>query len=63
MDELEAGLTAIAAPVRNAEGAVIASISASGPTFRIPADRIPALAPAIRRAAGEISRRLGWLFR
>ena len=63
VDELEAGLTAIAAPVRNAEGAVIASISASGPTFRIPADRIPALAPAIRRAAGEISRRLGWLAR
>jgi DNA-binding IclR family transcriptional regulator len=60
VDELEAGLTAIAVPVRNAEGNVIASISASGPSFRIPADRVPALAGAIRRAAAEVSRRLGW---
>jgi DNA-binding IclR family transcriptional regulator len=59
VEELEAGLTAVAAPVRNAEGAVVASISASGPTFRIPADRIPALASAVRRAAAEVSRRLG----
>ena len=53
VEELEAGLTAIAAPVRNAEGNVIASISASGPSFRIPAERIPALAGAVRRAAAE----------
>jgi DNA-binding IclR family transcriptional regulator len=59
VEELEAGLTAVAAPVRNAEGAVVASISASGPTFRIPADRIPELASAVRRAAAEVSRRLG----
>ncbi len=60
VEELEAGLTAIAAPVRDAEGTVIASISASGPSFRIPADRIPALAAAVRRAAAQASRRLGW---
>src|SRR5579863_9985043 len=60
VEELEAGLTAIAAPVRNAEGAVVASISASGPSFRIPPDRIPALAGVVKRAAAEVSRRLGW---
>jgi DNA-binding IclR family transcriptional regulator len=60
VDELEEGLTAVAAPVRNAEGRVIASISASGPSFRIPADRIGALAGSVRRAAAEVSRRLGW---
>jgi DNA-binding IclR family transcriptional regulator len=60
VDELEAGLTAIAAPVRNAEGRVVASISASGPSFRIPADRIGQVAESVRRAAAEISRRLGW---
>ncbi|HEY7145186.1 MAG TPA: IclR family transcriptional regulator, partial [Streptosporangiaceae bacterium] len=60
VDELEAGLTAIAAPVRNAEGTVIASVSVSGPSFRIPAARIPALAAAVIRAADEVSRRLGW---
>ena len=63
VEELEAGLTAIAAPVRNAEGNVIASISASGPSFRIPAERIPALAGPVRRAAAGVSRRLGWLDR
>jgi DNA-binding IclR family transcriptional regulator len=60
VEELEAGLTAVAAPVRNADGNVIASISASGPSFRIQADRIPALAGSVRRAAAEVSRRLGW---
>jgi DNA-binding IclR family transcriptional regulator len=63
VDELEAGLTAIAAPVRDAESTVIASVSASGPSFRIPAARIPALAAAVRRAADEVSRRLGWVAR
>ncbi len=63
VDELEAGLTAIAAPVRNAEGNVVASISASGPSFRITADRIEQIAAAVRRAAVEASRRLGWLAR
>jgi DNA-binding IclR family transcriptional regulator len=57
------GLTAIAAPVRNAEGTVIASVSASGPSFRIPATRIPALAAAVRQAADEVSGRLGWIAR
>jgi DNA-binding IclR family transcriptional regulator len=61
VEELETGLTAIAAPVRNAEGNVIASVSASGPSFRIPADRIPLMADTVRRGAAEISRRLGWL--
>jgi len=63
VEELEAGLTAIAAPVRDAEGKVIASISTSGPSFRIPADRIPTLASAVRHAADDVSRRLGWLAR
>jgi hypothetical protein len=45
------------------EGTVIASVSASGPSFRIPATRIPALAAAVIRAADEVSRRLGWAAR
>jgi DNA-binding IclR family transcriptional regulator len=60
VDELEVGLTAIAAPIRNAEGVVVASVSASGPTFRIPDTRIPEVADAVRQAAATISRRLGW---
>jgi DNA-binding IclR family transcriptional regulator len=60
VEELELGLTAVAAPVRNAEGHVIASISASGPSFRIPDERIGAVAGSVRHAAAAISRRLGW---
>lgn len=59
-EELEIGLTAIAAPVRNAEGEVAASVGTSGPSFRIPAERIGEVAAAVRTAAAEISRRLGW---
>lgn len=62
-EELEAGLTAVAAPIRDADGRVVASISASGPSFRIPAERIGAVAAPVCRAAAEISRRLGWLDR
>ncbi|MGH8968690.1 MAG: IclR family transcriptional regulator [Actinomycetes bacterium] len=60
IDELEVGLTAVAAPIRGALGAVVASVSASGPTFRLPGDRIPGVAALVAQAADEISRRLGW---
>jgi DNA-binding IclR family transcriptional regulator len=59
-EELEAGLSAVAAPVRNADGRVVASISASGPSFRMPPERIHGVAAAVCSAATEISRRLGW---
>jgi DNA-binding IclR family transcriptional regulator len=60
VDELERGLTAVAAPIFGIDGHVVASVSASGPTFRLPADRLPAVAEAVRAAATAISRRLGW---
>jgi DNA-binding IclR family transcriptional regulator len=63
VDELEDGPTAVAAPVRDAEGTVVASISASGPSFRIPDERIPQIAESVRHAADTISRRLGWIDR
>jgi DNA-binding IclR family transcriptional regulator len=60
IDELEFGLTAIAAPVYGADGEVSATVSGSGPGFRLTTDRIPAAAAAVCRAAEEISRRIGW---
>lgn len=61
VDELEVGLTAAAAPIRNAHGDVIASISVSGPTFRLGAEKLEAIVvPALQEAALEISHRLGW---
>ncbi len=58
-DELEVGLTAIAAPIRNAHGDVIASLSVSGPTLRLDDARVKELVPVVLDAAEEISQRLG----
>jgi len=60
IDELEIGLTAVAAPVRNIHGEIIASLSISGPTFRLDARRVPQMTDAVVAAAQEVSRRLGW---
>ncbi len=60
VDELEVGLTAIAAPIRNAHGDVIASLSVSGPTFRLGEQRVKELVAVVQDAADEVSRRLGF---
>ena len=60
VDELEVGLTAIAAPVRNAHGDVVCSMSLSGPTFRLSAERVTEVVPLLVEAADELSHRLGW---
>lgn len=60
IDELEVGLTAVAAPIRNGSGESAASMSISGPSFRLDARRVPQLAEAVMAAADEVSRRLGW---
>lgn len=59
VDELEVGLTALAAPVHNAHGDVAASISVSGPTFRL-GDRLDEVVPQLVAAATDVSARLGW---
>ena len=60
VDELEVGLTAVAAPIRNAHGDVIASMSVSGPTFRLAGSRVEEVVGLLVDAATEVSRRLGW---
>ncbi len=60
VDELEVGLTAVAAPIRNAHGDVVASMSVSGPSFRLPEDRVAEVVRLVLGAALEVSHRLGW---
>jgi DNA-binding IclR family transcriptional regulator len=60
VDELEVGLTAAAAPIRNAHGDVVASMSVSGPTFRLTDERIDDVVGLLVQAAEEVSHRLGW---
>jgi DNA-binding IclR family transcriptional regulator len=60
VDELEIGLTAVAAPVRDVQGEILASMSVSGPTFRLDSQRLPQIADDVMSAARDVSRRLGW---
>jgi DNA-binding IclR family transcriptional regulator len=58
-EELEAGLVAIAAPVHDGTGQVVAAVSVSGPTLRLSPDRIGAAAALTVRAATALSSALG----
>jgi IclR family acetate operon transcriptional repressor len=58
IDELEVGLSALAAPVLGADGVVVAALSISGPTSRLTAERIEQLAPLLSREAASLSQRL-----
>jgi DNA-binding IclR family transcriptional regulator len=60
IDELEIGLTAAAAPIRSAHGDIIASMSISGPTFRLNGEKLERAIPLLVAAATEVSHRLGW---
>ena len=59
IDELEIGLSAMAAPVRGARGEVIAALSISGPTLRMTPARVRELQPILISEARVLSRRLG----
>jgi DNA-binding IclR family transcriptional regulator len=58
-EEYETGLNAVAAPVRDATGDVVAAVSVSGPAFRMPVDSFADVAPRVVAAADALSRRLG----
>jgi DNA-binding IclR family transcriptional regulator len=60
VDELEVGLSAAAAPIRNAHGDIVASMSVSGPTFRMPEAVLAEVIERLTEAAREVSHRLGW---
>jgi DNA-binding IclR family transcriptional regulator len=59
LEELEEGLNAVAAPVRQADGEVVAALSVSGPAFRVRPVDLPRLGRLTVEAADAISRRLG----
>jgi IclR family transcriptional regulator, acetate operon repressor len=59
IDELEIGLTAMAAPVIGPMGDAIAALSISGPTARLTSERIVQLAPLLIDEATQLARRLG----
>lgn len=63
LEELEEGLNAVAAPIRQADGRVVAALSVSGPAFRMRPVDLPRVGRLTVEAADAISRRLGHLER
>lgn len=59
IEEFEAGLVAVAAPVRGARGGIVAVINVSAPEFRLGAG-LEAAGHHVRRAAAELSAGLGF---
>jgi IclR family transcriptional regulator, KDG regulon repressor len=60
-EEFETGVRAVAAAVRNHDGAVIAAISIAGPSSRITPERITEMTGTLQEAAHAVSRRMGWM--
>lgn len=60
VDELEQGLTALAAPIWNAHGDVVAAASVSGSTHRMDDGTVTATIEPLLRAARDASLALGW---
>jgi DNA-binding IclR family transcriptional regulator len=58
--ELELGLNAVAAPIKGADGSVLATVCVSGPMFRMTSERLAEIGPLTADAGQRISRRLGF---
>jgi IclR family acetate operon transcriptional repressor len=60
-EELEIGLNAVAVPIRGWSGALVAAVSVSGPSYRLPVEAFPAVAATVIAAAEEIDAVVGHL--
>ena len=59
VDELELGLSAVAAPVLDDSGRAIAALSVSGPTLRLSPRRVAELRPIVIKQARALAEQLG----
>jgi DNA-binding IclR family transcriptional regulator len=57
--EFRNGLNAVAAPVWDASGAVVAAVALAGPGFRLDREQLLRVGGLVRRTADDISRQLG----
>jgi IclR family transcriptional regulator, acetate operon repressor len=60
VDELETGLSAVGAPIRERGGAVVAVLCVSGATLRLRPQRLELLGRVAAEQAAEVSKRLGY---
>ena len=59
-EEIAKGVRALAAPIRDTKGNVIATIGISLPTFELPNSRIERTAKVVKDSAQKVSRQLRW---
>jgi DNA-binding IclR family transcriptional regulator len=57
-EERELGVRCLTAPIRDGTGEVVAALSLSAPSARLPLDQTQAISRQVQAAAGEVSRRL-----
>jgi len=62
-EESEAGMRAVAAPIRGAGGVIVGSVGVAGPVQRLTKDTLSKLAPQVIKTAEAISARLGYQYR
>jgi DNA-binding IclR family transcriptional regulator len=60
-EEYEIGLNAVAAPIYNRKGDVVAALSVSGPAYRLSPNNFETVAGAVIRTANRISLELGYV--
>ncbi|KLU63429.1 transcriptional regulator KdgR [Peptococcaceae bacterium CEB3] len=60
-EEIEEGLSCVGVPIFNQGNQVIASISVSGPTARLPKEKMMQIAEELKDVSAEISRKMGYL--
>jgi DNA-binding IclR family transcriptional regulator len=58
-EDFEPGVVAVAAPIRDFRGRIVAAVNVSGPKFRF-APRLAAAGERVRAVAEDLSRTLGW---
>ncbi len=59
-EQSEAGMRSLAAPIRDAEGRVVAAVGIAGPRQRLSEDVLAQFAPRVVETAQTISARLGY---
>ncbi|WP_026341778.1 IclR family transcriptional regulator [Actinomadura atramentaria] len=59
--ELDADVLGVAAPIRDADGGVVAAVSVAALSHRVPETEVPQVTDAVRRTAARISDRLAVL--
>lgn len=60
LEELEEGLHAVSAPILNHMAEVVASVSVSGPSYRLSEAKLVEIAPKVVAAAENISKGIGY---